>query len=547
MKKITVSLVIALILLTIPHVLALSPPVRPEGGITVLTGDYSSGAITLINQDEITYRITGYQRFWVEDKSGKTVNGFNLTVFPKTISDWGPGTGVVLNYNLSCPENIKGGNYTLYLRFLAVVSGDSSYHIIQVAVPLRVIGHPLKFGVAGAYVVENPNSPYVLNGQTITVFSNVKNLGHKPVVVNASAELSQGGKNYFEDTKTVIIEPGNVLIHFQIPISYNLPEGTYRVKYTVRYPGGAFTYSKDLPVKFGVSVLAASVERSEVVPGVKNEAYLTVVSVRRIVMNLSVRAEVHNITVERREKVVVTPGTSVLRVSLPSERPGNVTAILILNYGERTVGKAEVEYKVLSPPKLGNVSYTLQGDMAKFNVVLSNPEGHPVDGRLTYNLSSGGESLYLDTITLEILPGEKTLNMKFQLPKGKNVNYSFTLSAWGRIWDRKSGVMRVPLPTPPTTTPTSTSTVSTTAEPSTSITTVIQTSTTPQEGNSVLWKVVALTGLLLVVSAATWYCLNGDTKRKKRTRSKPKRHSPLGRFKRPRKPEVKEPNGLPKR
>ena len=551
MEKVTVSLVIALILLAVSPVLALSSPIKAEGGITVLAGDYSSGTITLVNHGAITYRIAGYQRFWVEDERGNTIRGFNLTVFPRTISDWSPKTEVVLSYNLTCPSDIKGGDYTLHLRFLAVVSGDSSYHILQVAVPLHVIEHPLQFGIAKAYVVENPDSPYALNGQTIALFSNVKNLGHRPVEVNASVELSRSGKVYFRDNKKVTIEPGDALIRFQIPVGYDLPEGTYRVRYTAEYPGGTFTYSKDFPVKFGVSVLAASVKQDEVIPGEENEAYLTVLSVRSIDMNLSVEVKVHNVTIERRKKVSVTPGTSVLRIKLPTERPGNATADLILSYGNRTVGKAEVSYRVLSPPSLKNVSYALHGNLVEFSVVLANSEGRTLNGKLIYNLSSDGKSLYLDTITLEIPPGEKTLKMKFQLPEGKNVSYSFALFAWGRVWDRKTGTVSVPLPSPPTTTTTSTSTTSTTSEQSSPspTTTTTSTSTTSEGGGSQMWWAVALAGILLAVSAGAWYYLQRTRKprKKKRARSRPKRRSPLGRFKRPKRPEFREMKGLPKR
>ncbi len=547
MGKVTVSLVIVVILLAIPQVLALQSQVQPEGGITLLAGDYSSGTLTLVNKGALTYRIAGYQKFWVEDDHGNPVGGFNLTVFPKTFSDWGPGTGVVINYNLTGPKGIKGGDYTLYLRFLAVVSGDSSYHIIQVAVPLHVIEKPLQFGVAGAYVVENPDSPYALNGQTIAVFSNVKNLGHRPVEVNASVELSRAGKVYFRDKKKVRIEPGERLIRFEIPLSYNLPSGTYRISYRVDYPEGTFFYHRDFPIKFGVSLEAASVENEEVVPGEENEAYLTVVSLRSIDLNVSVVAEVNNSTIEGRESVSVNPGTSILRVKLPTERPGNVTAELTLSYGKRTLGKAEVSYRVLSPPELENVSYTLHDNIAEFSIVLYNPEERGVDGRLVYNLSRNGEVLYGDSLTLQIPPGRKTLSMRFQLPRGENISYSFTLYAWGRAWNRKEGTVSVPLPSPPTTTTAPTSTTSTTVEPPTSSTTSTAGNSTSEGGGPGLWLGMGIVILLLALVLAAWYYPKANPKRKKRVRPKPKRRSPLGRFKRPKKPEFKENKELPKR
>jgi len=53
--------------------------------------------------------------------------------------------------------------------------------------------------------------------------------------------------------------------------------------------------------------------------------------------------------------------------------------------------------------------------------------------------------------------------------------------------------------------------------------------------------------ILALLFAVVLYYAKGKEEPKKRTRPKPKRRSPLGRFKRPKKPKFPEKKELPKR
>ncbi|WP_258083348.1 COG1361 family protein [Thermococcus thermotolerans] len=533
--------VVALILLTL--VMALLPGSSAQfvtfttnDEITLLRGDYSTGTIMLTNAGGFSFKIVSYQKFWVEDDNGNVVPGFNLTLTPTIFSDWTSRKTYSVSYNISCASNVSGGTYTLYLRFLAFTS-DNSMYIVHATVPLHVIEKALDFGVADAYVKERPGSPYVLNGETIVVFSHVNNIGHSRVPVHATVSLSLGGKVYFLENRTLNMAPGDNLVRFEVPVGYELPEGTYRLEYVLKYDDGTYRYSREIPVKFGVKLVGASLQSDMVKLGEENRAYLTLLSERNVNLNLTVETYRNGTLVARAvEPTVIGGGTNVIEVSLPTNVSGELTSLIELTFDGRIIGESNVSYKVLAPPTIKDVTYEKVSDNeVVFKILIENPNSEPFEGQLSYRIVANGSVLYKDSLGSTIKPGINDISLKFQLPVGRAVGYEFTLSAMGETSVSKGELYLEP-PAPPTTTTTTTTT------------TASNTTTTASAGTSAgLWVGILVVAFLLLVAGAFYYNTREGGKSRKRVRPRPKRRSPLGRFKRPKEPEFRENRELPKK
>ncbi|ASJ10253.1 hypothetical protein A3L12_02565 [Thermococcus sp. P6] len=541
MRKFAVTLMLLLLVAILPGSSAEFLTFTTKEKISVLSGDYSDGRVPLTNAGGFSFKVVSYQTFWVEDETGTAVPGFNLTVRPTVFTDWSSGKTYLLSYNLSCESNVSEGNYTLYLRFLAYTTTGSLY-LVYAAVPLHVIGKALDFGVADAYVMERPGSSYALNGETVVVFSHVTNVGHSTVSLEATVSLSADGKVYFLERKTLNMSPGDNLIRFKVPVSYDLPEGTYRLDYVLKYGDETYRYSKELPVKFGVKLVGVSLQADRVKLGEENKVYLTLLSERDIGLNLTVETYSYNgspVLVGKTTKTIaLRSGTNVLEVSLPTNTSGSLKSLMELTFDGRTVGKANVSYTVFAPPVIKNVtSERVSGNGTLFRVVINNPD-QKTEGRLSYRISVDGNILYKGYLKVTLKPGRNEVSVMFELPVNRTVEYEFELSALGEVSVFRGELyLKPPIPTtssttasPPETTPSSTT-------PSSTI-------VTPSESSSGYWP--ALIVILVLLVAVALYYAKGNEEPKKRTRPKPKRRSPLGRFKRPKKPKFLEKKELPK-
>lgn len=503
--------------------------------ITLLRGDYSSGTIMLTNAGGFSFKVVSYQKFWVEDADGNKIPGFNLTIKPTIFTDWTSQKTYSVSYNISCVSNVSGGTYTLYLRFLAYTA-DNSMYIVHATVPLHIIESALNFGVADAYVKERPGSSYALNGETVVVFSHVDNIGHSDVTVEASVSLSSNGKVYFFENRTLTMKPGDNLIRFEVPVGYDLPEGTYRLEYRIGYDGGSYRYSREIPVRFGVKLVGLSLQSDVVKLGEKNRAYLTLLSERTVGLNLTVETYRNGSLVSNTTTpVTVKGGTDVIEAELPTNVSGNLTSIIELTFDGRVIGSGKVSYKVQAPPVIRNVTYERVSDEeVLFKITMENPNYEEVQGEFGYRIVADGNILYKDSLQSVLKPGTNEVSLKFELPVGKVVEYEFTLSAMGETSTSKGELYLQP-PAPPTTTTTTTTTTASNT-----------TTTTPSGASGGLWIGLVIVAFLLLVAGAFYYTREGG-KSKKRTRPKPKRRSPLGRFRRPKEPKFKENKELPKK
>ncbi|HDZ36141.1 MAG TPA: hypothetical protein ENH81_04430 [Thermococcus sp.] len=509
--------------------------------ITVLRGDYDSGRIWLINAGGLTYKTVRYQYFWVEDSSGNKIDGFTFNIFPLVFSDWAPERGYSFLYTITCPSNISNGTYTLVMRFLASTSSGDIY-ILLARIPLHVISEPLTFGVAEAYVQNRPGSSYVLNGETIVVFSHVTNIGHRNVSAVGQVSLTRDGKTYFFENRSLTFVPGDNLVRFEVPVGYDLPAGTYRLHYFITYDGDTYRYSKDFPVKFGVTLVGVSLKSDEVKVNEDNRAYVTVLSEMSIDMNLTVEAYRDGELVSKTvRQVQIGDGTQVLEAPLPTNVAGTVTAVIKLTYGQLLIGEGNVTYTVSAPPVLTNVSYeeTAEEGVLLFRLVVENPSGSSVDGLLRYKLSTDDGVLYKDSIGVSIPPGTSEIAVEFEVPTGETVYYEFALIAAGET-STAMGELYLAPPEPPATNTTSTSTSATSSSTPSNTTTIGGSS-----AGFLGWLVVI--AFVVLAAGAFYYLTRPEESRKKRVRPKPKRRSPLGRFKRPKMPKFRENRELPKK
>ncbi|ACJ17265.1 hypothetical membrane protein, conserved [Thermococcus onnurineus NA1] len=535
MRKAMVTLIaLLLVISTLPGSSAQFVSFTTNDTISVLRGDYSTGTIQLTNVGGFSFKVVSYQSFWVEDSEGNIVQGFNLTVSPRIFSDWSPQKTYSLSYNISCNGSVEGGTYTLYLKFWAFTAGGSMY-IVHAKVPLNVISEPLRFEVAEAYVKERPGSPYILNGENLVVFSHVINIGHSAVTINASVSFTGNGIVYFFENRTLEMAPGDNLVKFEIPVGYEVPEGIYRLEYSIQYDGDSYRYSREFQVKFGVRLVGLSLQADEVKLGEENRAYLTVLSERAIGVNLTVetyRDETPILKVTT--PVTIQGGTDVLDVPLLTNVSGSITAFIKLTFNGRLIGEGNVSYTVLAPAVIRNVTYErLSDEEVLFKVTVLNPGEDGVDVILTYRITSGGKVLYKDSLQETLKAGVNEIALKFKLPLGEVVEYEFTLVSMDETSTSKGELYLQP-PAPPTTT------TATTTSPSNT------TTTSGGNGSSIWWIVLVIMVFLLFIAGAFYYMRAGE-KSKKRVRPKPKRRSPLGRFRRPKEPRFPENRELPKK
>ncbi|NJE76816.1 hypothetical protein [Thermococcus sp. ES12] len=535
MRKTVMAFILLMLAMTLlPPTSAQFVSFTTNDEITLLRGDYSSGTIMLTNAGGFSFKVVSYQKFWVEDADGNKIPGFNLTIKPTIFADWTSQKTYSVSYNISCASNVSGGTYTLYLRFLAYTA-DNSMYIVHAAVPLHIIESALNFGVADAYVKERPGSTYALNGETIVVFSHVDNIGHSDVTVRASVSLSADGRVYFSENRTLTMKPGDNLIRFEVPVGYDLPEGTYRLEYRIEYEDGSYRYSREIPVRFGVKLVAISLQSDVVKLGEENRAYLTLLSERNVDLNLTVETYRNGSLVSNTTTpVTVRGGTDVIEANLPTNVAGNLTSVIELTFDGRLIGSGKVSYKVQAPPLIRNVTYErVSSEEVLFKIAIENPNYEEVQGEFGYRIVANGNVLYKDSLQSVLHPGINEVSLKFQLPVGKVVEYEFTLSAMGETSTSKGELYLQP-PAPPTTTTTTTTT------------TVSNTTTTSSGTSGGLWMGLVIIVFLLLVAGAFYYTRKGE-RSKRRTRPKPKRRSPLGRFRRPKRPEFKENKELPKK
>lgn len=532
----SVTLIVLVLLAILPPTAASSDQV-----IQVIAGDYSDGSVVVLNPHRVNYKLASVREVWVESPDGRRVEGFNVTISPRVVQDWGLGEGMTFRYNVSCAPTVAPGGYSLKIRFLGVLpTGELSIFIVSV--PLTVLESPLHFGDVNVYTLTG-SWPRVFIGGELVVYSSVYNMGHVAVNGTAFLTISRGGKTYVSLSKAIVFEPASdSTVLFNVKLPYSLGQGDYTLKYVIKTPRGTFSKTLTFSLEWGVSLLGVSLEKDRVYVGDSAVAYVSVMSQRNIPANLTVRfindKGEHVDTLLK--QLSLGEGSFVFEVPLFTEAPGRYNISISIGVGENVIGTASATYEVVEAPRISSVVPVYSEENLEFRVMISNP-GAAASGVISYLLRFENGTVYKGSKVIDVPSGNSTVVFVFPSGAG-DVEYTFNLSVGGRV-SSASGTFEQPSPPTPGPAPTNTST--TPVENTTSSYTPSNSTGAPTSGG-LWWLFAVLLITALVVSGA--YCIHrNQAGRKRRGKRGPKRRSPLGRFRRPRPPTFWERDSLPKK
>ncbi len=531
-------------LFSIPQVLAGDTFLLTTGDVvTVLSGEELVDSIEVINEAPLNFTVVIYTGYTAEGLSDALVN---FTPGYKFFGNWRAGESQTFPFNISVSPNVTPGFYTLVLHFRGMAE-DGSLHDLVLRVPLRVSNNPIVLRSLDLSVLQRPSSPSPdpFNGETLVLRAVINNIGNTPtgVVYWVNVTSLATGNVVYSTYGNSVIPPGKAEIEARIPVGWDWEPGEYNVSFSVSSLKGGESLWHAVHVSTGVDYINVSMSRESVLLGGSVKAYITVLSERKLDTNLTVSVWSGDVLLMSRTlPVCLQPGTQVLELGLPTNVSGKLRFVMNLNYGEILLAQANGTYRVLGCPFIEGIRQELNGSFLRLNLTLTNPNDVPMRTRLIYNMSSAGVLLYSDSKDMLLNPGATVKTFEFHLPWNSTVEYNFVLVGEGKTFDVKSGVVNVP-PKPVSTE--STSSLSNTSSA------LGGRKYGPREYLIIISIVavvaILLVGVLLGYKEEEGYVSPWERARKPRTRPKPKRRSPLGRFKRPKLPKFIENRELPRR
>lgn len=541
-RSIAMSVMIISLMMFTAAVLAQSTELGVKGSIVVISGDYSSGSIILTNSGNLAYDLVMFQDFRVVNEAGKEVSGFTFTMNRTNFINWKRGKSYVVGYRISAEKGIPAGDYSLLLRFRAISSGAGRLYILTARIPVRVIENPLRFGKLSMYVEGREGYNQIFNGDTLVVYSHVQNIGHFNVSGKATVYLEREGKQYLKQSREITLTPGDNVIKFEMKIPQDFSDGTYTLVYIIKYPSGEKRFTKNIKIGIGVEVINLSVKSSRVFLNENNVAYLTLIADRDISLRIEMNAISGGKVIYRTERVInVGSGSRVITLNLPTNSSGDIKTEVGIYYGTRLLRSFQISYQVVTYPVLSNVMYKKTGpNSIEIILKIENGNDKPVTGTLSYELYTEEKTLYKKSLKITIPSGALTMKLNFKVPVGEKVYYRFSLNALDRVTLKEGSLLLKSPSTSTSSSPSSTITKTTSSSP---ISTT-SSSTEGRGGNAGLYAVIILVIAAIILVG---YYENVKTRPRKRVRPKPKRKSPLGRFKRPKIPKFRENKELPKK
>ncbi|AEC51882.1 hypothetical protein PNA2_0966 [Pyrococcus sp. NA2] len=514
-------------LIPLLFVLFISFPVRAQvtsftanGQVVCLVGSTTTGEFELVNPLPVEFTYVSVRDIKIIDKNGKEVPGISVNLLNMIIKEWGAKESRTIKYFTRTSKDVKPGKYTLYLFMWGFTRKE--LYLIRAYVPVEVSDKPLVFREAVSFIKENPFSGVALTGNTIVVYSHVTNIASSPINATSKAYLRDNlGNVIVKLERNVTLNPGDNLIRFEIKIPLNTSDGIYELKYVISYPGGTYEFSKNYVVEFGVSFQGLSIEKTNVLEGEENFAYIAVTSDRSISLNLTLKVynELSGLIYSNSSEVKIGKGSAIIKLRLPTIHPGKNTVVVDLKFKNRVIGEKTGWYLVVGYPR---VNASVEGSFIRINVF--NPNSFNVKGILQYRIEWEDGRIIKKTMEIDIPPGNNTYVAKLE-GYGK-FKYNVSVESFGRrIWVSGSGKIEKPT-MPRASTPRETSSPT---EPSSTSTSK---STTPivTKGKSRGLLVLAI-AIVVAVGVSLLYYYN-TPKRRRRKRPKPRRKSPLGRVNR---------------
>ncbi|AIF70266.1 hypothetical protein PAP_09450 [Palaeococcus pacificus DY20341] len=537
MKK---ALLIVLFMIMMPLASAQFGEFTTENKIIVVAGDSSEGSIILTNALNSDFKVVSFIKFIALDDNNKEVQGFSFELIPDKTGEWRRKENKTFYYKLTTNESVNGGSYTLELTLWGFTQTGDLY-IITSRIPVEVIEKPLKLLDIGSYVEGKPqNISYVLNGETIVAYAHIKNFKSSPVMINATAQLLKGDKIIMENKKTFNVSGNNYLVKNELKIPYNLPEGEYKVRYILSYPEETFTFSKDYFVTFGVKISSISLEAKNILEGENNEVYIDVISDRNL--NAEIALELfdsnESLLTSIKNNVKIAQGSNRFTFNVPAPIPGKIKVKATLSYGDVVLGEAEDEFLSIAFPSIENITIVTHDDVAIAKLEIVNPNNFEIASKVMYSFYVGDSVLKREKLELQLKKGTNEIEIILKVPLGEVINYEIYLEELGKR-TQKTGSFKIELPPSTTTT--------TTVEPTTSSTAANTTTTHIGDNEENNTGKAVLVVLLITIVLIAAYIMYSPKESKKRKRPKPKRKSPLGRFKRPKIPKFREFKNIPKK
>ncbi|NJF26100.1 hypothetical protein [Thermococcus sp. Bubb.Bath] len=506
--------------------------------IVVLPGESLSGNITVINPLPQNFSPLVYLGYTVEGNVS-----INFTAGYFLFKSLNSGESQSFPFSLTVSPDAPPGNYTLLLKFRGMTP-EGAIKTLYLRLPVRITLNPIVIRSFDVHVAGRPESVNPFNGEILRATITLENIGAYPTkaILNLSVRGSSG--TVFSRSASSIFGPGQETLTFNVPVGWNWTPGDYELEVVVSSMTSRQTLRREFEVSRGVELFNSSISSKTVLAGESLRAYLTVVSERKLPVNVSYLVFSNDSSIsERQFPVEISPGTENIQLNLPTNVSGKLEVNASISYDGVVLGSSELSYRVLAYPSLSNVSTRLNGSKLTLLLVINNPNPVQLDAILYYNVSINGTLAYADSMNLQLQPGGIKKELPFFVSPDSNVTYGLALRGEeGTDFGSWRGSIKVPP----------------VQRQSTSSTPQNTSSSSPPggaEGGGVLWLVGVVVVIILVIAIAfamgsreeEGYVSPWERARKPRTKPKPKRRSPLGRFKRPKLPKFIENRELPRR
>ncbi len=484
------------------------------------SGVQISGEFTLRNPLNVSLSAAVYMGYNVSQP------GISFRPELYIVKNWTPGKSIAFPYLLNCS---KPGNYTLRLVFKGIGVHGTIYRF-EIPVSIRVVRNPIQVSSPAFYVQGSPSQGMAFNGQRVTASITVTNIADLPLPVKVNMTVERNGSVLIKEEKSITYLSGSDRVSFTFTVPWFWKSGIYRVFFIASSPYGRASVSYPLHVSPGVSLVNVSLQNSEVFLGESNVLYVTVISQRIIRVNLTLNGRV-------KKTLNLGIGSSLTEIRVNATRTGIQRIKVELLHGSIVIGAANVSYSVLAPPKFSGINASAVPGSVSLNVTIVNPNPVKVSAELLVGSSS---------IPLLLNPGTNRVSVNLSAPQNSTLSLKLRLISSSVLLDSVTETIHVPALGRTSTSGTSSSSSSASSAPQ-----------PVRISAGWMWSGAITAGLIVAVSLLFFYIRSRgkeetyvspwEAARKPRERrKKPKRPSPLGSFRRPRKPEVKGGKELPK-
>ncbi len=498
-----------------------------------------SGVLTLKNPLNVSLKVAVYMGYNVSSGSNLTPKElFRFKPSLYILKNWTPGSLVELPYTMNCS---KPGNYTLNLNFKGL-GMDGRIYRFHVSVPIRVLRNPIAVSSLTMYVQGTPLIGSVFNGQNVTVSFKLVNAVEVVVPTNVTLVVVKDSKALLRFNRSLAVFPGSKRLTFNFRVPWRWSVGSYKLIVLTVSKYGRTSIERDFQVSHGVSLVNVSLQSTSLFLGQNNTLYVTILFRRGLKVNVTVNGSVL-------KSLNLDVGSSLVRIPIAPKSTGrHFLKVSVLHDGV-VLGSGEVSYTVLGLPRFLSVEGSASRSNVTLKVNLLNPNNVSVSVSLFVNVS--GVGYHSPYVPLVLRPGPNSLSLTYGGVKpNSTVHYELKLLSSSLVLGYVYGMIRVPPAEHVNSTPVTSSTGS-------SATSTQGRAKRPVGGWR--WAGGVTAAIMAVILFSTVlvsrrrrkgkeaYKSPWESARKPHVRRRwPSRRSPLGFFRKPSPPEVREGKELPK-